>query len=52
MDIDLFRSLVGLLVMVLFILIWISAWSRSRKVEYEEAAQIPLEDDSEGDSHV
>lgn len=34
------------LLMILFILIFIRAWSRKRTQEYHEAAHIPLKDDN------
>ncbi len=45
MDMDLFRGLITVLLLGLFVALWIWAWSRRRHAEYEAAAQLPLEDD-------
>jgi len=41
-----FHAIWTALLMILFILIFIKAWSRKRIQEYTEASRIPLEDDS------
>ncbi|MYB34989.1 MAG: cbb3-type cytochrome c oxidase subunit 3 [Gammaproteobacteria bacterium] len=41
-----FHTIWTALLMILFILIFIRAWSRKRTLEYREASHIPLEDDN------
>ncbi len=43
---EVFHSIWTALLMILFILIFIKAWSRKRVQEYQEAANIPLKDDN------
>ncbi|MEM7284465.1 MAG: cbb3-type cytochrome c oxidase subunit 3 [Pseudomonadota bacterium] len=45
MDLNLFRSLVLVILTVSFVGLWIAVWSKSRKTLYEEAALTPLEED-------
>jgi cytochrome c oxidase cbb3-type subunit 4 len=46
MDIDTFRGLVTLVVMLAFIGIWIWAWSRRRHKDFDRMASLPLEEDT------
>ena len=45
MEIDLFRGLVTVALLVLFIALIAWTWSRKRKDTYEKAARMPLNDD-------
>ncbi len=45
MDIGTLRGLVTLTLLVAFVALVISAWSKRRKTEYDELARMPLEDD-------
>ena len=45
MDINLLRSIVTLLAFVLFIGIVVWAWSSRNRTRFEEAAQLPFEED-------
>ncbi|MDH4048071.1 MAG: cbb3-type cytochrome c oxidase subunit 3 [Gammaproteobacteria bacterium] len=45
MDIGIVRGLITAALLVLFLGIWAWTWSRKRKVEFDEAAQLPLQDD-------
>ena len=45
MDINLARSLVTVVSLVLFIGIVAWAWSRKRKADFDEAARLPFEQD-------
>ena len=47
MDIDIndLRSLVLVMVFVGFIGVWIWAWRKERKQDFEESARLPLEED-------
>lgn len=45
MDINLFHSLWTVVLIVIFIGIVLWAWSDRRKESFNEAAQLPLEDD-------
>lgn len=45
MDINDFRGIVTAITLLAFLGLWIFAWSRHRKVDYDESAQLPLEDD-------
>ena len=47
MDMVLFHSIWTVLLLVLFIGIWAWAWSSRRKGDFESAARLPLEDDSD-----
>lgn len=44
MDIGLFRGLVTVTLLVLFIALCVWTWSRKRNTEFDAAAQLPLED--------
>jgi cytochrome c oxidase cbb3-type subunit IV len=41
------RAVVTVTLFVLFVLLWISAWSKGRRAEYTAAALIPLQDDTD-----
>lgn len=45
MDINLLRSIVTVVALVVFIGIVIWAWSRSNKARFDEAARLPFEQD-------
>ena len=45
MDINLLRSIVTVVALVVFIGIVIWAWSRGNKARFEEAARLPFEQD-------
>lgn len=45
MDINLIRSLITVVLFVLFIGIVLWAWSHARRADFEAAARLPLEDD-------
>lgn len=45
MDINLIRSLITVVLFVLFIGIVLWAWSSARRADFEAAARLPLEDD-------
>lgn len=46
MDLGTLRGLITLVLMLVFIGIVIWAWSSKRKKDFEEAARLPLEEDS------
>jgi cytochrome c oxidase cbb3-type subunit 4 len=46
MEIGTFRGLLTALLLLLFLGIWAWSWSRKRKVDFERAANLPLEDDT------
>ena len=46
MDIGIFRGVLTVILLVLFLGIWGWSWSRKRKDEFQRAAELPLEDDS------
>lgn len=56
MDINTVRGLLTLLLLIIFLGIWAWAWSSKRKKRFDEAAQLPFEDerddnqDAKGDS--
>ena len=51
MSLNTIRAVVTVTLFVLFVLLWISAWSKGRRAEYTAAALIPLQDDTDaGDS--
>ena len=45
MDINLARGIILILLILGFLGIWAWAWSHKRKATFEEAAQLPLEED-------
>ena len=44
-DINTLRSIFTVIIFVAFIAIWIWAWSKKRKIEFDEAANLPFVDD-------
>ena len=51
MDINTFRGLITLVLMLAFIGLWIWAWSKRRQRDFEESAALPLEEDRYMDKH-
>ena len=47
MDIGTARGLITLVIFVLFVGLWAWTWSRKRKPDFDEAAQLPLQDDDD-----
>jgi len=47
MDIILFHSIWTVVMLVVFIGIWAWAWSSKRKGAFDEAARLPLDDDTD-----
>ena len=47
MDINLFRGIVTAIMLVLFIGVCIWAYSRKRRKDFEEAANLPFRDDKD-----
>ena len=45
MDINVFRAVILITLMISFVGLWIWAWSRKRKSAFHEASMLPLEDD-------
>ncbi len=45
MDINDFRGIITAVMLFAFIALWAFAWSRHRKADYDESAQLPLEED-------
>ena len=45
MDINDFRGIVTAVTLLAFVGVWILAWSRHRKADYEASAELPLEED-------
>ena len=45
MDINILRSIFTVVIFVAFIAIWVWAWSKKRKAEFEEAANMPFDDE-------
>lgn len=46
MDMGLFRGIVTLVLLVAFCGLVVWAWSSKRKADFDEAAKLPLEDES------
>ena len=46
MDSPLYHGLMLVLMIVGFLGVWAWAWSRKRKPEFDEASQLPLEEDT------
>jgi cbb3-type cytochrome oxidase subunit 3 len=42
-DLNLARGIITVVWFILFVAIWGAAWSRSRRQEFQAAAQLPLE---------
>ncbi len=47
MDMGLFRGLLTVIVMALFLGLWFWSWSKKRDAEFEAASRVPLEDDDQ-----
>ena len=45
MDAGTWRGIFTVIMFVLFIGLWIWAWSSKRKADFDEAAQLPFDDD-------
>jgi len=45
LDINDFRGLTTAVILFAFIGIWVWAWSKRRKPDFEESARLPLEED-------
>jgi cytochrome c oxidase cbb3-type subunit 4 len=45
MDLNLFRGIILIIMVVSFLGLWIWAWSRKRKPAFYEASMLPLEED-------
>ncbi|MEE9494157.1 MAG: cbb3-type cytochrome c oxidase subunit 3 [Gammaproteobacteria bacterium] len=45
MDINTFRGIATVLAFVAFIGVWVWAWSSKRKQAFDEAANLPFDDD-------
>ena len=61
MDINLFRGIILIVMLISFLGLWAWAWNRKRKPAFREASMLPLEedfgvvpsdDDREGVNHV
>ena len=46
MDINDFRSIITAVLLIAFIGLWIWAWGKGRKTEFDESAALPLEEDN------
>jgi cytochrome c oxidase cbb3-type subunit 4 len=46
MDINDLRGLITLIIFIAFIGIWIWAWSKRRKADFDQSAGLPLEEDT------
>ena len=46
LDINIFRGLMTVVIMVAFLAIWAWAWSKRRHTDFEKLAAMPLEDDA------
>lgn len=46
MDINVFRAVVLITLMISFVGLWAWAWSRKRKPAFHEASMLPLEEDN------
>ena len=45
MDINIIRGAILLILIVSFLGLWVWAWSSKRKVEFDELAHLPLDED-------
>jgi len=46
MDINVFRGVILITLMISFVGLWVWAWSRKRKPAFHEASLLPLEEDN------
>ncbi len=44
MDINILRAIVTVIGLVLFVALWVWAWSRRRQADFEAAARLPFAD--------
>lgn len=51
LDINTFRGLVTVVIMVAFLAIWAWAWSKRRKKDFDKLASMPLEDEAPTAEH-
>ena len=47
MDLEVIRGIVLIALFTAFIGMWIWAWSKKRKTDFDEASRLPLEEDQE-----
>lgn len=47
MDMGMLRGVITAALLVLFVALWITSWSRKRKQAFDEAARLPLAEDRE-----
>lgn len=47
MDMNLFRGIITVILLVAFIGLWIWAWSSKRRKQFDEAANLPFRDENE-----
>ena len=52
MDMGLFRGVLTVILFVAFIGMWIWAWSSKRRSDFEQAANLPLQDEPPGMGHA
>ncbi len=45
MDINIFRGIILIVLMISFVGLWAWAWSRKRKTAFHDASMLPLEED-------
>ncbi|HZD53269.1 MAG TPA: CcoQ/FixQ family Cbb3-type cytochrome c oxidase assembly chaperone [Woeseiaceae bacterium] len=50
MDIGTIRGLITAVLLLLFIGLWITTWSRKRRASFDEASRLPLVEDEESRS--
>ena len=46
MDINVFRAVILITLLISFVGLWVWAWSRKRKPAFHEASMLPLEEDN------
>ena len=46
MDVNIFRGVILIILMISFAGLWVWAWSRKRKPAFHEASMLPLEEDN------
>jgi len=47
MDIGFARGLITVTLLVLFLSLWVWSWSKKRQANFDAAAQLPLEEDTD-----
>ncbi len=45
MDINVFRGIILIVMIISFVGLWVWAWNRKRKPAFHEASMLPMEDD-------